>query len=252
MLSTGVEGMDSLLGGGIPEGHIVAVVGTFGTGKTTLGLHFVYEGLKNEENCIILSFDEDEESIIESARQFDMDMDLTVFEGQIQIVRLEAAELRRSMERLESEIPEIIESNSTTRILVDTISVMGTLFGDADRYKMLSSLRNTFKSSGTTTIITSEADKENVVYSKYGILEYICDGSICLQIIRRGELEEPSLGLEIGENAQSKTFQKIKALRDHRKRYCRTRGRGIVLTLLFSWKLKYLTFRFSYLLGPSN
>lgn len=208
MLSTGIEGMDSLLGGGIPEGHIVALVGTFGTGKTTLGLHFVYEGLKNGENCIILSFDEDEESIIKSASH--LDMDLTVFEDQIQVVRLEAAELRRSMERLESEIPEIIENNSTTRILVDTISVMETLFNDADRYEMLSSLKNTFKSAGTTTIITSEADKENVAYSKYGILEYICDGSICLQIKRRAELEEPSLGLEIVKMRRVKHSRKLK------------------------------------------
>ncbi|MFP4558261.1 MAG: ATPase domain-containing protein, partial [Archaeoglobaceae archaeon] len=134
MLSTGVEGLDSLLGGGIPQGHIVAVVGTFGTGKTTLGIHFIYEGLKNGEDCIILSFDEDEESIIENASNFGMN--LSDFGDQVQVVRLEAADMRRSMERLESEIPEVIRNNNTSRILVDTISVVETLFGDADRYKM--------------------------------------------------------------------------------------------------------------------
>ncbi|MFO7966846.1 MAG: KaiC domain-containing protein [Archaeoglobaceae archaeon] len=208
MLSTGVEGMDSLLGGGIPQGHIVAVVGSFGTGKTTLGIHFIYEGLKRGENCIILSFDEDEESIIENAQNFGMN--LIDFGDQVQVVRLEAAELRRSMERLESEIPEIIKNNNTSRILVDTISVMETLFDDADRYKMLSNLRNTFKSVGTTAIITTEADKYNTTYSKYGILEYICDGSICLQIKRRAELEEPSLGLEIVKMRRIKHSRKLK------------------------------------------
>lgn len=208
MLSTGVEGMNSLLGGGIPEGHIVAVIGTFGTGKTTLGIHFIYEGLKNGENCIILSFDEDEDSLIENAANFGMN--LTEFGDQIQVVRLEAAELRRSMERLESEIPEAIENNNTSRILVDTISVMETLFDDSDRYKMLSNLRNTFKSVGTTAMITTEADKYNPSYSKYGILEYICDGSICLQIKRRAELEEPSLGLEIVKMRRIKHSRKIK------------------------------------------
>ncbi|MFP3946282.1 MAG: KaiC domain-containing protein [Archaeoglobaceae archaeon] len=208
MLSTGVEGLDSLLGGGIPQGHIVAVVGTFGTGKTTLGIHFIYEGLKNGEDCIILSFDEDEESIIENASNFGMN--LSDFGDQVQVVRLEAADMRRSMERLESEIPEVIRNNNTSRILVDTISVVETLFGDADRYKMLANLRNTLKSVGTTAIITTEADKDNSAYSKFGILEYICDGSICLQIKRRAELEEPTLGLEIVKMRRVKHSRKIK------------------------------------------
>ncbi|MFP3909834.1 MAG: KaiC domain-containing protein [Halobacteriota archaeon] len=208
MLSTGVEGLDSLLGGGIPQGHIVAVVGTFGTGKTTLGIHFIYEGLKNGEDCIILSFDEDEESIIENASNFGMN--LSDFGDQVQVVRLEAADMRRSMERLESEIPEVIRNNNTSRILVDTISVVETLFGDADRYKMLAKLRNTLKSVGTTAIITTEADKDNSAYSKFGILEYICDGSICLQIKRRAELEEPTLGLEIVKMRRVKHSRKIK------------------------------------------
>ncbi|MFW5936307.1 MAG: ATPase domain-containing protein, partial [Candidatus Hadarchaeota archaeon] len=163
---------------------------------------------KNGENCIILSFDEDEESIIENASNFGMN--LSDFGDQVQVVRLEAADMRRSMERLESEIPEVIRNNNTSRILVDTISVVETLFGDADRYKMLANLRNTLKSVGTTAIITTEADKDNSAYSKFGILEYICDGSICLQIKRRAELEEPTLGLEIVKMRRVKHSRKIK------------------------------------------
>ena len=207
-LSTGIEGLDNLLGGGIPRGHIVAVIGSFGTGKTTLGLHFVYEGLKNGESCIIISFDEDEESIIENAKS--LGMDLTQFGDKVQIVRLEAVEVKKSIERLESDIPEIIEGSNVTRMLIDTISVLETLFDDAERYKMLSTLRDILKESGITAIITSEADKNNPTYSKYGILEYICDGSICLQIIRKIELEEPTLGLEVVKMRRIKHSRKTK------------------------------------------
>lgn len=207
-LSTGIEGLDNLLGGGIPRGHIVAVVGSFGTGKTTLGLHFIYEGLKNGENCIIISFDEDEESIIENAMS--LGMDLTQFGDRVQIVRLEAAEVKKSIERLESDIPAIIEGSNVKRMLIDTISVLETLFDDAERYKMLSTLRDILKESGITAVITSEADKNNPTYSKYGILEYICDGSICLQMIRKIELEEPTLGLEVVKMRRVKHSRKMK------------------------------------------
>jgi KaiC domain protein len=208
MLSTGIEGFDNLLGGGIPKGHIVAVIGSFGTGKTTLGLHFIYAGLKNGENCIIISFDEDEESIIENARN--VGLDLTEFGDRVQIVRLEAIEVKKSMERLESDISEIIKSSNATRMLIDTISVLETLFDDAERYRMLSNLRRSLKSARVTAIITSEADKYNPTYSKYGILEYICDGSVCLRIIRKIELEEPTLGLEVVKMRRVKHSRKTR------------------------------------------
>jgi circadian clock protein KaiC len=36
--STGVAGLDDILGGGLPTGHLYLVEGTPGSGKTTLGL----------------------------------------------------------------------------------------------------------------------------------------------------------------------------------------------------------------------
>jgi len=195
MLKTGIEGLDALLGGGIPEGHVVAVVGSYGTGKTTLGIHFIYEGLKNGESCMILSFDEDERSIVESARS--MGMDLERFAEKLQIVRLEAVEVKKNFEKLESDLPEIIRSAKVRRMLIDSISVLETLFDEAGRYSMLATLRRILKENGITAILTSEADKYQPNSSKYGILEYICDGLISLKVVRKSELDEPTLGLEV-------------------------------------------------------
>jgi len=195
MLKTGVEGLDAILGGGIPEGHIVAVVGMYGTGKTMLGLHFIYEGLKNGEPCMIISFDEDEESIIANAKS--IGMDLESFGKNLQVVRLEASEVKKNLEKLESDLPEIIKSLGVRRMLIDSISVLETLFDDAGRYSMLATFRKMLKENGITAIITSEADKYQPNTSKYGILEYICDGMISLKVVRKSEFDEPTLGLEV-------------------------------------------------------
>jgi len=195
MLKTGVEGLDAILGGGIPEGHIVAVVGMYGTGKTMLGLHFIYEGLKNGEPCMIISFDEDEDSIIADAKS--IGMDLESFGKNLQVVRLEASEVKKNLEKLESDLPEIIKSLGVRRMLIDSISVLETLFDDAGRYSMLATFRKMLKENGITAIITSEADKYQPNTSKYGILEYICDGMISLKVVRKSEFDEPTLGLEV-------------------------------------------------------
>ncbi|MEM0331201.1 MAG: KaiC domain-containing protein [Archaeoglobaceae archaeon] len=192
-LSTGIEGLDAILGGGIPKGYVVAVIGSYGTGKTTLGLHFIHEGLKNGESCIILSFDEDEESILRNARSVGLKL-----EGKnLQIIRLEALAVKKSFERVENELPELIKSSNASRMLIDSISVLETLFSEHDRYQILSSMKRILKSLGVTAIFTSEADKYLPTSSKYGILEYICDGMICLKMIRKSELDEPTLGLEV-------------------------------------------------------
>ncbi|MDI9610203.1 MAG: KaiC domain-containing protein [Archaeoglobaceae archaeon] len=193
-LSTGIVGLDAILGGGIPKGYVVAVIGSYGTGKTTLGLHFIYEGLKNGESGIILSFDEDEESILRNAKS--IGLSLENFKN-LQIIRLEALTVKKSFERIESELPELIRNLNANRMLIDSISVLETLFSDHERYQILSSMKRIMKFSGVTAIFTSEADKYLPTASKYGILEYICDGMICLKMIRKSELDEPTLGLEV-------------------------------------------------------
>jgi KaiC domain protein len=195
-LSTGIEGLDKMLGGGIPKGHIVTVVGAYGTGKTTLALQFIYAGLLNGENCIYISFDEDEESILQDAESFGMDF-RSYLGKNLEVIRLEAIEVKESLRKIKSDLPLIIKNLNAQRLVFDSISVFETLFSEAERWKALATLRDILKSAKVTAVLTSEADKNNPTTSKYGILEYISDGVICLKFVRKGEFEETTLGIEI-------------------------------------------------------
>ena len=55
---TGIAGLDSMLSGGIPVGHVVLVTGLPGTGKTCLGLAFLAAGLSRDETGVFLSLEE--------------------------------------------------------------------------------------------------------------------------------------------------------------------------------------------------
>ena len=56
LVKTGIKGLDEILYGGIPRGNIILAAGSAGTGKTTLGVEFVYRGASqfNEPGVIVL------------------------------------------------------------------------------------------------------------------------------------------------------------------------------------------------------
>jgi KaiC domain protein len=85
-LSTGVEGLDRLLAGGIPPGFFVALVGMPGTGKTVTCLHFIWAGLREGESAIYVTTEESRESIIRQAEQFRMGFSRAVEEGRLIII----------------------------------------------------------------------------------------------------------------------------------------------------------------------
>jgi circadian clock protein KaiC len=56
--STGIHGLDDILGGGLPENHLYLVEGPPGAGKTTLGLQFLRKGVESGEKGLYITLSE--------------------------------------------------------------------------------------------------------------------------------------------------------------------------------------------------
>jgi circadian clock protein KaiC len=68
-ISIGVRGIDNLLSGGVIAGNTVLVEGIPGAGKTTLGMEFIYRGIRDfGDPGIILTFEQFPESLYRDAR----------------------------------------------------------------------------------------------------------------------------------------------------------------------------------------
>ncbi|NWF96958.1 MAG: hypothetical protein HXY34_12525 [Candidatus Thorarchaeota archaeon] len=63
-VSSGVAGLDQLLGGGFLRGRTLLVTGGPGTGKSILGWHFLLKGASSDESGLLVSLDQTEEMII--------------------------------------------------------------------------------------------------------------------------------------------------------------------------------------------
>ncbi len=85
-LSTGVEGFDKLIGGGIPRGFFVAVVGEPGTGKTIFCMSFINQGIIEGDKNVYVTTEESRESIIKQAALFGWDFEKAIDDGRLIII----------------------------------------------------------------------------------------------------------------------------------------------------------------------
>src|SRR6202140_3608332 len=73
-LSTGIAGLDEVLHGGLLPQRSYLVRGTAGTGKTTLGLHFLAAGAANGEKSLLITLGTPEARIRLDAEVFGFDL----------------------------------------------------------------------------------------------------------------------------------------------------------------------------------
>ena len=66
-ISSGIEGLDVLLHGGLIKNSINSIVGSSGTGKTTFALAYVYQGLLEGDHILYLSFEETPSKLLTEA-----------------------------------------------------------------------------------------------------------------------------------------------------------------------------------------
>jgi KaiC domain protein len=85
-LSTGITSFDKLIGGGIPRGFFVAVVGEPGTGKTIFAIHYSWKGILDNDKVIYVTTEESRESIIRQAKMFGMNLDEAVDNNKMIII----------------------------------------------------------------------------------------------------------------------------------------------------------------------
>ena len=75
VISTGIKGLDEILKGGLIPERFYLVRGGPGTGKTTIGAHFLIAGKKNTDKTLFITLTEPQEKIRYNAQNFNINLD---------------------------------------------------------------------------------------------------------------------------------------------------------------------------------
>ncbi|GBO55559.1 circadian clock protein KaiC [Pseudanabaena sp. lw0831] len=184
---TGIQGLDEITGGGLPQGRPTLVCGSAGCGKTLFGVEFLVHGaIEYAETGVLMTFEETAEEITQNVTSLGWDLDQLVSDGKVIIdhvyinpIGLEETgdyDLEGLFIRLGSAIKEI----GAKRVVLDTIEV---LFAGLNNTNIVrAELRRLFswlKSQGVTAIITGERGEHTL--TRQGLEEYVSDCVIRLE-----------------------------------------------------------------------
>jgi KaiC domain protein len=206
----GIEGLDAMLSGGIFDGSICSIVGTYGTGKTTFALQFIYEGLKRGEKAIFISLDERAEMIHRDILRRGWDLD-TYLDKSLYVIKLDPTDFTVAVNQIKDELPMLIRSLGAKRVVIDPISLFEGIFTDeATRRQELFRFIERMRDEDCTLLLTSETLQNNPYASKYSLIEYMVDTVILLRYIRPSDLSEVHPAVEVVKMRGSNHSREIK------------------------------------------
>lgn len=183
---TGIDGLDEITFGGLPQGRPTLLCGGAGCGKTLFAMTFLYQGaVKHGEPGVFIAFEEKPTDLIQNVGSLQYDLERLVADKMLVVdhIHIDRNEIEEAgdydLEGIFIRLGFAIDSIGAKRVVIDTIE---TLFGGLDNEAVLrSELRRLFdwlKDRGVTAIITGERGAGAL--TRYGLEEYVADCVILL------------------------------------------------------------------------
>jgi len=152
-LTMGIAGLDEMLGGGLPSGYSLLVVGPSGAGKTVLATEFLAEGARKGERGVIAAFEKSPSQLLSGK------LNALVKAGQVGL--LDTHDLDLSIDQTLHDLIDIIDRMQAKRVVIDSLSgfelALAPEFHENFRsslYRMVAELTG----RGMTVLMTSELE----------------------------------------------------------------------------------------------
>lgn len=169
------------------------IAGEPGTGKTTLCLQFLMDGLRRGESGIYVGIDEKPVHIIQDAGSLDWDFQPYMDKGAFQILDVssyfsvlkpEPKEPGKDLTVMTADLADFIAKSKATRVAIDPIAPL--IFNRHNLPEIDSYMRNLVflleEKQTVTTLLTSHVPVGTAALSQHGIEEFIVSGIITLKL----------------------------------------------------------------------
>src|SRR6266849_6573112 len=124
-IQTGIYGLDEIFLGGILRGNLILVEGAAGTGKTLLGVEFIFRGItEQDEPGVIVVFETSPRKLIRDATGFGWNLDELQQRKKLKIIFTSPQVLDQELRSPDSLLLEIAAEIGAQRVFIDGISLL--------------------------------------------------------------------------------------------------------------------------------
>ena len=206
-VSTGITGLDEILGGGLPANHLYLLDGEPGTGKTTLALQFLLAGSQNGARGLYVTLSETRAELSEVAASHGWSLDtvdvfelspdesVTMSEGYTLFHPAEI-ELQQTMDAVLASV----ERSGATLVVLDSLSEMRLLARDPLRFRrQILALKHYFAARDCTVLLLDDKTAP--------------EGDLQLQSLAHGVIALEHVAQDYGSERRRLQVLKLRGLR---------------------------------------
>src|SRR3954462_8261316 len=181
--STGVDGFDSLLGGGFLRGELHLLEGAAGTGKTTIALQFLLEGVRRGERCVYVTLAQSRRALEEIAASHGWSLEGIALHELSPGSLLETVGAQQSvlhtadveLAAVTREIGELVKREKPQRAVLDSMGTIRLLAGSRERYhREILMLKELLTRRRCTAVFIAEREAARDTGSDSGDLRTLC------------------------------------------------------------------------------
>lgn len=205
-LSTGISGLDDVLGGGLPARRLYLLEGGPGVGKTTVSLQFLREGVRNGERVLYVTLSETEDELRAVAASHQMSLEgVDIYEVGPETLTLDDENTLYHPSEVElgertRSILARVDSVKPNRVVIDSCSELRLLSQDALRFRrQVMVLKHHLASLGATVVLIDTPPNEG--------------GDSVVQSLAHGVLEMQQLAPVYGTERRRLRIQKMRGVR---------------------------------------
>ena len=204
---TGIAGLDDILGGGLPTNHLYLLDGEPGTGKTTLALQFLLEGVAKGERGLYVTLSESKAELTAVANSHGWDLTgIEIFE----LSKENALDIEQGytifhpaeveLQQTVDEVLKVVERHNPARVAFDSLSEMRLLAREPLRFRrQILALKQFFSGRDCTVILLDDKTAP--------------EGDLQLHSLAHGVVVLEHVALEYGSERRRLQVTKVRGIR---------------------------------------
>lgn len=182
----GIKALDKMISGGFLRGSVNLLEGAPGTGKTTLAMQYIYNGIKlYDEPGLIITFEEFPQQYYHDAMQFGWDLKKLEAEEKLKVIFSDPQTTLDEFDKMDGEFVSLVEKLQIKRVIIDSMTHFESLVSDQYELREIETrLINALKREGVTSILLRENDnllgqvshvtsKVPFIVDSYTLLRYV-------------------------------------------------------------------------------